>query len=72
MLTSQYLYNIKPEELENKYYYEALDYKLICAKTLYNRMLYIPRKSEKESIRMFYIEKAMKHLIDLINEKDEM
>lgn len=71
MLGTKYLYNIEPEELDDKLYYEALSHKLHHAKELCNELYYNPRKTYLEQVQLFMVRKAIKHTIGLIEEKEE-
>lgn len=73
MKTTEYLFGINPEELDNKFYYEALDYKLQKAKELYNKLYDSGKKDHKTRDRMFYVLEAVDHTRKLIEErtKDE-
>lgn len=71
MRTTEYLYNITPESLEYLYYYEALKYKHEHARLLYQDLYYTPKKTWEEHVRMFFVEKAIRHTEELIKEKEE-
>jgi len=71
-MTTQYLYGIQPNELENKFYYEALQYKLDAAKKLHVELYNLPHSyGDEVHIRLFYVQKAINHTQNLLNEKTE-
>ncbi len=83
MKSTEFLYELDMDVLAKMIYFDALQYKLNCAKRLYRRLHYeVEGKSraqvEKEygsvSIinRMFFVEKAIEHTKRLIKEKEEM
>jgi len=67
--STQYLYGIDPLELENKFYKEALQYKLDSAKKLHVE-LYGKDRTYGSDIhkRLFYVQKAIKHTEMLLYE----
>lgn len=70
MLNTEYLYNINPKGLEDKLYFEALEYKLEKGKKLYSE-LYDAKDKESQN-RKFYVYKAIEHTRKLIEEKEQM
>jgi len=69
MNTTNYLYGIEVEELDNKFYFEALQYKLEKGKLLYKE-LYLSNDNTREvQDRMFYVYQALEHTEKLIQEK---
>ena len=70
MKTTQYLYGIEPEELDNKYYFEALKYKLEAGGILYER-LYKLEETKEISDRKFWVLDAISHTRKLIKEREE-
>ena len=71
MKTTQYLYGIEPEELDNKYYFEALKYKLESGSKLYKSLYEIKEQTKKESDRTFWVLDAIDHTRKLIQEREE-
>ncbi len=65
MKTTKYLYDITPEELDGHTYWSGLDFKLKKATELF-RELYV---ANKDGDRMFYVNKAMEHTRELIEER---
>ena len=72
MKTTQYLYGIEPVELENKFYLEALKYKLESGMKLHKE-IYLSNSSygSEEHNRLFYVQKAIAHTRKLINELED-
>lgn len=68
--STQYLYSIKKQELENKFYFEALRYKLEAGKRLQKQLYLAEEDSEYNRVRLFFVEKAIRHTNKLINEED--
>ena len=71
MKTTQYLYGIEPEELDNKYYFEALKYKLEVGSKLYKSLYKIKKQTKEESDRTFWVLDAIDHTRKLIKEREE-
>ena len=67
MKTSEYLYGINPEELDDITYWNALRYKIEKGTELF-RELYT---SNNDNHRLFYVNKAMLHTRKLLEERDE-
>jgi len=67
--TTQYLYGINPSELENKFYKEALQYKLESGRHLHMK-LYNETKAygDETHRRLFYVQKAIQHTSMLLEE----
>lgn len=72
MLKTEYLYGIGPGELENKFYYEALAYKLEHAKILHAKLYVVENKTFEEESRLFWVRKAMDHTTKLLREREEL
>ncbi len=72
MRTTQYLYGINPSELENKMYFEALQYKHEAGKKLFKDLYYTKNRDEKQEIRYHYVIKAINHTKDLLEERTEI
>jgi hypothetical protein len=73
MKNTEYLYDLNLEMLEKMTYFQALQYKANCAKRLYNDLL---KQSKTDSSfelheRKFYVYKAWKHTLGLLNEREE-
>ena len=68
MKTTEYLYGIQPTELDNKFYYEALEYKLDKGSQLY-RELYPNSKDKETNDRIFFVLKALDHTRELLEER---
>jgi len=64
-----YLYGIFPSELEDKGYFEALEYKKTAATKLYRSLFLKPDKTKKDNDRMFYVNKAIQHTQKLLDER---
>lgn len=71
MHSTQYLYGIDPAELENKFYFEALEYKRQSGIKLYRLLFLNHDRTDEEDKRMFYVEKALRHTEKLIGERNE-
>jgi len=71
MMKTEYLYSIKPETLDNMYYYEALKFKYEKAKTLYEKLYSIKNRTWYQHVRIFFVEKAIRHTQKLIQERTE-
>ena len=71
MLGTQYLYGIHPAELENKFYYEALAYKLEYGMKLYKKLYYMTKRTFEQNARLFFVYKAVKHTEKLLREREE-
>jgi len=71
MHTTEYLYGIKPIELEGLDYYSALQYKYNQGVKLYQELYLKENKTEDDNIRLFHVEKAVRHTKKLIDERDE-
>lgn len=69
MKDTNYLYGIDPKELENKFYFEALDYKRTAGLKLFKKLYFIEKRSEDEAIRLYHVEKAIKHTERLLDER---
>lgn len=69
MHSTQYLYGIDPEELTGMLYFDALQYKYDAGTRLYRKLWLIPKKTEEEQDRMFYVEKAQRHTKALLDER---
>ena len=65
-MSTEYLYGIKPEELVDLKYYDALKFKLDSAHKIF-RELYI---EGKDPDRVFWVDKAVNHTRRLIQERD--
>lgn len=63
-----YLYGITPQDLENKEYFEALEFKREKGKELY-RKLYNMDRDNAEDVQLHYVLKALRHTEELINER---
>ena len=72
MRTTQYLYGINPSELENKMYFEALQYKHEAGKKLFKDLYYTKNRSDKQEIRYHHVTKAINHTKDLLEERTEL
>ena len=66
MKSTEYLYNIKPEQLYGLEYYEALKFKLDNCTELFRKLYMHPEDNE----RLFWVNKAMNHTQKLLNERD--
>lgn len=66
-MTTQFLYNVRPWELREMLYYDALNYKLLKGKELYYDLYTgaIPNEND----RLFWVGKALDHTRDLIAER---
>ena len=67
MKSTQYLYELNIWRLESLEYFEALEYKLECAKILFKK-LYLANEDKE---RQFWVNKAIVHTEMLIKEGDE-
>ena len=67
--STEYLYGITPQDLEDMKYFEALEYKKQQGQKLY-KSLYDMRRNEREDVRMHYVAKALKHTQKLLDERD--
>ena len=72
MMKTQYLYGINPENLDKMLYYEALTFKYIHAKKLYEELYLSTNKNWYNTVRIFFVEKAMTHTWKLIEERTEI
>ncbi len=70
MMSTQYLFGIDAEDLENKFYFDALDYKLIAGRRLFRELYMIKKPTKEEEDRMFYVDKAMKHTERLLWDRE--
>jgi len=68
--STNYLYGIEPKELDNKMYWEALQYKLEAGTRLYRKLFLIPKRNKEEEDRMFYVDKAYNHTKKLLEERN--
>ncbi len=66
--STEYLYGIPPLHLEDKLYYEALEFKKQQGQKLY-KSLYNMRRNDREDVRMHYVSKALKHTQLLLDER---
>ena len=71
-MKTEYLYGIKPEDLDKMLYYEALTYKHVNARKLYEKLYTMPTRNWYNHVRLFFVEKAMKHTWKLIQERTEL
>ena len=71
MLNTQYLFGIEPEELEDKLYYDALRFKLAKVESLHSELYNKPNQSYEDRVRLHNVQKALRHTVDLIAEKEE-
>ena len=71
-MKTQYLYGINPEELDPMLYYEALTFKHINARQLYEKLYIMKNKTWFNNVRLFFVEKAMKHTWKLIQERTDI
>ena len=69
MKSTQYLYGIRPVELENKMYFEALQYKYDACTALYRTLYLKHNKTEEEDVQMFHVERAQKFTKRLLDER---
>ncbi len=67
MMSTEFLYDVKPEELEPLKYFDALALKLVRGKELF-RKLYMKELLD-DNHREFYVMKALKHTEDLLAER---
>ncbi len=67
MRTTEYLYGIKPSELDSHTYWSGLNFKIKEGTNLF-RELY---KSKEDNERLFWVNKAIEHTRKLINERDD-
>jgi len=70
MKSTQYLYGIDAVELENKFYKEALQYKLDAGRRLFRELYHKQDKTKDEQDREFYVCKALEHTEKLIAEME--
>ena len=68
MKTTQYIYGIDPDELENKYYFEALQYKKEEGIKLYRKLFLKHNKTEDDTTQMFWVAKGLDHTEKLLDE----
>ena len=67
MKKTEYLYGIKPEQLDGLEYWDALKLKKENAEILYEELYVTGIDKERE----FWVYKALKHTEKLIGERDE-
>ena len=68
---TQYLFGINPSELENKFYFEALQYKIDAAKKLHRCLYELRNPTPCELDRKFYVIKALRHTERLMEDRYE-
>jgi len=68
MKTTGYLYGFSAKELKNKFYEEALRYKLEKGLIHYRKLYDKTEKTKEEQDQMFWIEKALDHTRKLLEE----
>jgi len=67
MKTTEYLYGIKPEELGDKMYWDALEHRITNGMKLFKELYTSGRDQE----RCFWVNKAIEHTRELLRERDE-
>ena len=72
MKTTEYLYELDKASLEKMLYFDALQYKINCARRLWNKLNIESRVDHSFELneRMFYVWKAWKHTERLLEEKN--
>ena len=70
MKSTKYLFDIDAEDLEDKLYFDALNYKLIAGRRLYRELYLIKNPTKEEEDRMFYVSKALRHIEGLLEESE--
>ena len=73
MKTTEYLYDLNIDMLEQMKYFDALQYKANCARRLYNKLVAESKYDNSFELheRKFYVYKAWKHTEKLLRERDE-
>jgi len=73
MKTTEYLYELDLESLENMKYFKALQYKSNCARRLYSKLLNESKIDTSDELeeRKFYVYRAWQHNEKLLRERDE-
>jgi len=69
MKSTQYLYGIDPSELENKMYFEAMQYKYDACTRLYRTLWLKEKRTEEDNIRLFHVQKAQEFTKELLDER---
>jgi len=69
MKSTNYLYGILPEELENKMYFEGLVYKREAGVKLCRELFLKHNKTEEDYDRMFFVNKSVEHTEKLLEER---
>ena len=69
--STKYLFNIDASELSNKFYEEAIRYKIDAGAKLYRELEFKEKKNFKERERLFYVTKALDFTRDLLEELKE-
>jgi len=72
MKTTQYLYGIEASELDNKFYFEALSYKVDKGGALYKKLYMTENRNKEEDDRMFYVLRALDKTRELIEERSKI
>jgi hypothetical protein len=67
--STEYLYGIKPAELENKLYFEALQYKKEEGRKLYLKLYDNKDRVWEEDVQFHYVNKAQVHTQSLLDER---
>jgi len=68
--STKYLYDIDSSDLEDKLYFDALEYKLEAGRRLYRELFLKHDKTKEEEDRMFYVAKAQRHTEKLLEERE--
>jgi len=73
MKTTEYLYELNINNLEKMKYFDALQYKANCAKRLWNKLEQESKTNDSFNLheRKFYVWKAWRHTLKLLEERDE-
>ena len=71
MKSTQYLFGIDASELSNKFYEEAIRYKIDAGAKLYRELESKQGLDFKERERLFYVTKALDFTRDLLEELKE-
>ncbi len=69
MKTTDYLYGINPNELEDKLYFDALRYKYHACTRLYRQLYLTPNKTEEQLVQLFHVGKAQAYTKKLLDER---
>lgn len=71
MKKTEYLYSIKPSQLDDLMYFKALEFKKASGERLFRELFFKHNPTEGDKERLFWVRKAQDHTQKLLDERYE-